>query len=162
MQNLNRRDLCLALPVLAALAALPAAAETIIQTNTQPAPPGETVLSNSHTYTLDQLTAKRSENGESLQVVRGILPTGEHVEVHETVLLAGHMPHPPHKHRHSEFMMIREGKLEFLNNGIPEPVGPGGIIFASSNVMHGLKNVGDTPAKYFVIAIGLESPARTA
>lgn len=162
MQNLNRRDLCIALPALAALAGITGTAHASSQINTQPATPGETVLSNSHTYTLDQLTAKRSENGESLQVVRGVLPTGEHVEVHETVLLPGHMPHPPHKHLHSEFMMIREGKLEFLNNGTPEPVGPGGVIFASSNVMHGLKNVGDTPAKYFVIAIGRESPSRTA
>jgi quercetin dioxygenase-like cupin family protein len=56
-------------------------------------------------------------------------------------------------------MMIREGTLEFDNNGTPERVGPGGVIFATSNVMHGLKNVGDTTANYFVIAIGRETPA---
>jgi quercetin dioxygenase-like cupin family protein len=54
-------------------------------------------------------------------------------------------------------MMIREGELEFENDGKPERVGPGGVIFAASNIMHGLKNVGETPAKYFVIAIGRET-----
>jgi quercetin dioxygenase-like cupin family protein len=54
-------------------------------------------------------------------------------------------------------MMIREGNVEFDNNGKPERVGPGGVIFAASNMMHGLKNVGDTNAIYFVIAIGRET-----
>jgi quercetin dioxygenase-like cupin family protein len=54
-------------------------------------------------------------------------------------------------------MFIREGELEFDNDGTKERVGPGGVVFAASNVMHGLKNVGSAPANYFVIAIGRES-----
>jgi quercetin dioxygenase-like cupin family protein len=87
-------------------------------------------------------------------IVHGVLPTGEAVELHETTLLPGHMPHPAHKHKHSEFMMIREGTVQFDNDGKLEKLGPGSVVFAASNVMHGLKNVGDTPAVYFVIAIG--------
>lgn len=152
MKNLNRRDLCMALPALAFLSCGEAQA--------QPSS-GEMVLSTSHTYLYDQLPVSHSANGETLKVVQGVLPTGEAVELHETTLLPGHMPHPPHKHRHSEFMMIREGNLEFLNDGKPERVGPGGVIFAASGVMHGLKNIGDTPARYFVIAISRESVAET-
>jgi quercetin dioxygenase-like cupin family protein len=47
--------------------------------------------------------------------------------------------------------------MEFDNNGTKERVGPGGVVFAASNVMHGLKNVGTTNANYFVIAIGQET-----
>ena len=49
------------------------------------------------------------------------------------------------------------GLVDFDNDGTFERVGSAGVIFAASNVMHGLKNVGETNAVYFVIAIGRES-----
>jgi quercetin dioxygenase-like cupin family protein len=162
MNPVNRRELCIALSSLAALAAVPAEAQT-----PEPAQkpeimgPGlsstDKVLNEQHAIRFEDLPVKKNANGESRPVMQGVLPTGESVEMHETSLLPGHMPHPAHKHRHSEIMCIREGTLEFQNDGKPERVGPGGVIFAASNVMHGLKNVGDTTAQYFVIAIGRES-----
>lgn len=151
MKNLNRREMFVALSALAAVGggALEARAQGMA---------GEKVLSKSQTWTFDRLPVKMNPDGHaSRAVVQGALATGEAVEVHETSLLPGQMPHPAHKHRHSEFMFIREGELEFDNDGTKEKVGPGGVIFAASNVMHGLKNVGSTPANYFVIAIGRES-----
>jgi quercetin dioxygenase-like cupin family protein len=153
MTNLNRRDLCVALSSFAAMAAaLPAKA----QSTTASTAPAENVLSKQRTFRFDELLVKKGPNGESRPVLQGVLPTGEAVEMHETTLLPGHMPHPAHKHRHSELMLIREGTLEFDNDGTPERVGPGGVVFAASNVMHGLKNIGETNANYFVVAIGHE------
>jgi len=151
MENLSRRDLCIALSALAAVGAGAASdAEAQARSND--------VLSKSRTWTFDSLPVKNNSNGGAGRaVVQGVLATGEAVEVHETMLPPGQMPHPAHKHRHSEFMFIREGDLEFDNDGVKEKVGPGGVVFAASNVMHGLKNVGTTPANYFVIAIGRES-----
>jgi quercetin dioxygenase-like cupin family protein len=54
-------------------------------------------------------------------------------------------------------MLVREGEMEFENDGKPERVGPGGVMFAASNILHGLKNVGTTTANYFVIAVGRET-----
>lgn len=161
MVNMNRRDLCVVLSSFAAVAAVfPAEGQTsLVAPAATPATgtPRETVLSVQRAYQFDQLPVAKSANGESRAVLHGVLPTGESVEMHETTLLPGHMPHPPHKHRHSEFMMVREGTVEFDNDGTFERVGPGGVIFAASNVMHGLKNVGEMNANYFVIAIGPES-----
>jgi quercetin dioxygenase-like cupin family protein len=149
--NLNRRDLCLLLSSLAAMAASP------LLDAQEPAPAAQPDLAAQRAYTFDSLPVVKSVSGEMRPVLHGVLPTGESVELHETTLLPGHMPHPPHKHRHSELMLIREGTLEFDNDGALERLGPGGVVFAASNVMHGLKNVGETNANYFVIAIGRDS-----
>ena len=150
MKNFNRRDLCIALSALAAVGS-----QTLEPQESQAQAKSRDVLSKSRVWTFDELPVKHNENGgASRAVVQGVLATGEPVEVHETTLAPGKMPHPPHKHRHSEFLFIREGELDYINDGKPERVGPGSVVFSASNVMHGLKNVGTTPANYFVIAIG--------
>ena len=119
--------------------------------------PQEPLLSHSGTYSFDRLPLKRSPSGALTRpVLHGKLPTGEVVEMHETTLMPGQMPHAAHKHVHSEFMLIREGTVEFTTNGKPEQLGPGGVGYAASGEMHGLKNIGTAPANYFVIAIGSE------
>ena len=111
-------------------------------------------LATSRVFRFDDMKVSHSSNGGwGRTVMHGTLPTGEFVEVHETMLPPGQMPHPPHRHRNTEFVLIREGKLEFLNNGTPEPVGVGDVIYTASNQMHGLKNVGETPALYFVVSV---------
>jgi quercetin dioxygenase-like cupin family protein len=162
---MNRRDLCAVLSSFAALAAAGAVAQGQSQTAPDamavPPPPGsagDKVLATPRAFRFEDLPVVKNTNGETRAVTRGVLPTGEAVELHETTLLPGHMPHPPHKHRHSEFMMVREGQMEFENNGTPERMGPGGVMFAASNIMHGLKNVGTTTANYFVLAIGRDEP----
>jgi len=151
MKNLNRRDLCVALSALAAVG-VGAGRDAEAQATSND------VLAKSRTWTFDSLPVKNNANGgASLAVVQGVVATGEPVEVHETMLPPGQMPHPPHKHRHSEFIFIREGEVEVDSDGTKSRVGPGGVIFNGSNVMPGLKNIGTTPANYFVIAIGRAS-----
>jgi len=151
MNHMNRREACLAVAALAALGGKGFQAE---QQNAGH-PEKENLLSRSETFSYAHLPITDLPNGGSMRkVVSGILVTGEYIEVHESMLPAGQMPHPPHRHRNSEILFIREGKLEFLNDGKPEPVGPGDVVFTASNVVHGLKNVGNTPAMYFVVAIG--------
>jgi quercetin dioxygenase-like cupin family protein len=162
MENLNRRDLCIALASLVTFAATAQSqsSEHGPQEAMAAPPPvatGDPVLDKQRTFPFGALPVVKTANGETRAVTRGVLPTGEAVELHETTLLPGHMPHPPHKHRHSEFMLIREGTVQFDNNGTSELLGPGGVALAASNVMHGLKNVGETNANYFVIAIGRDT-----
>ena len=156
---MNRRELCVALSSFAALGVAAGEGQSVTQAQDRmaiPPPTGATgnpVLSVQRTFPFADLPVVKNANGETRAVVHGVLPT----EMHETTLLPGHMPHPPHKHLHSEFMLIREGTVEIDNDGRPERLGPGGVFLAASNVMHGLKNVGETNANYFVIAIGRDA-----
>jgi mannose-6-phosphate isomerase-like protein (cupin superfamily) len=151
MNHMNRREACVAAAAFAALAGkpLPAPAENTTD------PEKDNVLSHSETFSYEHLPVTDLPNGGTMRrVLSGVLVTGEYIEVHESMLPPGKMPHPPHRHRNSEILFIREGTLEFLNDGKPEPVGPGGVVFTASNVLHGLRNVGKTAATYFVVAIG--------
>ncbi len=64
------------------------------------------------------------------------------------------MPHPPHRHAHSEMWLIREGTVELTVEGKSTQMGPGSVGFVRSNDEHTIKNVGTAPATYFVVAIG--------
>jgi quercetin dioxygenase-like cupin family protein len=146
---MNRRDLCVALSAFAAMGSVAEA-----QGGNAAAAP---TLGQSKVIPYDQLKAIPLPNGGTQRkVMAGFLPTGEYLEVHETMLPAGQMPHPPHKHPNSELLFIQQGTLEYLDDGKPIPVGPGGIVFSASNILHGLKNVGTTPANYIVVSVGVQ------
>jgi quercetin dioxygenase-like cupin family protein len=148
-QQVNRRDVFAGVAALAALAAL-----TQVGAEAQSSTPS---LVHSQLFSFDALPVKQSANGgASRAVVQGMLATGEFVEVHETTLPAGQMPHPPHRHTHSEFLLIRNGKLEVTSDGQHGIVEAGGVIFTASGVLHGLKNIGEDTANYFVVAIGVQ------
>jgi quercetin dioxygenase-like cupin family protein len=59
--------------------------------------------------------------------------------------------HPPHKHAEDEFFFVLEGKAEFYLDGKTKVAGPYTSFYCPSNVMHGIRNVGDTELKYLVI-----------
>jgi mannose-6-phosphate isomerase-like protein (cupin superfamily) len=146
---MTRRDLAFVLPALGLMSTALADAQTESS--------GQPFTVHSRVYSFEKLPMKMSAAGAATRpVLSGKLPTGEMVELHETTLMPGQMPHAAHKHVHSEFMLMREGSVEFIMDGRSEQLGPGGVAYAASGEMHGLKNVGRVPANYFVIAIGTE------
>jgi quercetin dioxygenase-like cupin family protein len=104
----------------------------------------------SKTYRFEDLELK----GTSRAVFDGLAHSGFHIDLHGTELAPGAAPHPPHRHEHEEIVMVREGTLEITIEGKVTTAGPGSVIYAASNDLHGWKNTGSTKAQYFVIALG--------
>jgi mannose-6-phosphate isomerase-like protein (cupin superfamily) len=150
MKEINRRDLGFALTAFAALG-FDADAQSPSPKNAGP------ILDHSKIFPFNELVPHTGQNGmQSRAVLKGTLATGEYVEVHETMLPAGQMPHPPHRHTHSEFLLIREGTLQVNSDGQTGVVEAGGVVFTASGVLHSLKNIGSGPANYFVVAVGVQ------
>jgi mannose-6-phosphate isomerase-like protein (cupin superfamily) len=143
--QLTRREICSLLPASLLTGLIPAIATA------QDSPLASAV------YPFDKLPVRTVGDAQYRAIIKGKLTTGESLEVHETTLGPHAIPHPPHHHSHTEFWVIREGTVELTVNGKSSVIGPGSLGFAASNDVHGIKNVGDTPATYFVVAIGPQS-----
>lgn len=113
----------------------------------------------SKSYSFDSLAAKTNPKNhmQTRSVFNGNTQTGCPIAMHISTLPPGEMPHPPHHHVNEEILMIKEGTVESIIAGHTSRVGPGSVIYINSNEEHGLKNVGDVPALYFVVEIGHQS-----
>ncbi len=156
MAQMDRRDV---FAVFSALATFAAARGEALGQTPQPGRMTTKELSTSRVIRFNDLAAVTLDNGGVQRpVMSGTLPTGEFIEVHETVLPAGKTPHPPHHHPNSEWLFIQSGRLEYNDNGTFIPVGPGDIVFSASNVTHGLNNIGATDATYIVFSVSKQVP----
>lgn len=179
MKNMTRRDLCVALPALAAISAgatqAPAAQG---HASEFPAPPSATPAapSNSQAATaapaagagtlgaarailFAQLPAAATANGGDRRVMlHGKLATGEPVELHQSMQTPGTPAPALHVIEHSEMILVREGTLEFQHEVdgkiVAETAGPGDVFYIAYGTKHAVSNVGSTPARYFVVEIG--------
>lgn len=97
------------------------------------------------------MTVQQTDVGELRSVVRAPTATLDELEMHVTTLNPGIASHPPHHHPNEEVVIVRDGSVETLSAGQWKRIGPGSIIFNASNSEHALRNVGETPATYFVI-----------
>ena len=132
--SLSRRDLTLLL----------AAANVNAQKTTLP----------SHSYRFEDLPVKTSGENRSWAVLDGLTHSGFHIDMHQTELAPGKIPHAAHHHEHEEMLMIREGEIEMTISGKTAKLGPGSVVYVASNEEHGLRNPGTARASYFVIAFG--------
>jgi mannose-6-phosphate isomerase-like protein (cupin superfamily) len=150
MKNLKLWIAGIALPAVMAVVCVTAKAQTAA------APvAAEGALAQSKVFPFDQMTVKKSANGsESRDVLHGALATGEVVGMHESIQPAGATPVALHAIQHSELIMVQEGTVGFEHDGKTESVGAGGVIYVAFGTMHRIKNIGDGPAKYFVVQVG--------
>jgi mannose-6-phosphate isomerase-like protein (cupin superfamily) len=143
MRKLNRREMGGALAAMAAVFAAGAEAQ------------GSAALLESKVFPYEGMPVRKMANGgESRNVLQGMLPTGEAVGVHESMQPAGMVPNPAHTIEHSEIMMVLEGTLEFHHDGKVDRVGPGEVIYIAYGTEHQVRNVGNGPVRYAIVAVG--------
>lgn len=65
------------------------------------------------------------------------------------LLKPGMSPHPPHQHPEEEFMVITEGSGEISMDGKVTKVGPGSMMYAAGNQLHGIVNTGKSPLLFY-------------
>jgi quercetin dioxygenase-like cupin family protein len=135
---ITRRDIAIAVvAVVTTLGAVAVNSQTSVMTSTA--------------VDWNSMTARTTNVGEVRQIFRNPTLTLEELECHITTVKAKMASHAPHQHPNEEMVIIKEGTVEVLINGEWKKVSPGSVVFFSSNQLHGLRNVGDTPATYHVI-----------
>lgn len=105
----------------------------------------------------DQMPSKPTPNGATRSVANQPTATLATFECHLTTLLPGRASHAPHRHPQEELIVVKEGTLEVSINGERRQAGPGATLFYAANDAHGVRNVGEGPATYFVV--NLATPA---
>ena len=134
----SRRRLLLALPALTAATSLA----------------GEETSLPSKAFRFEDLKVRVAGGNSARSILRGVTHGGCPIEVHETSLAPGAMPHPSHHHVHEEMFLIREGTVEVTIAGRSSRLGAGSAAFVASDDEHSIRNVGETQAQYFVIGLG--------
>jgi quercetin dioxygenase-like cupin family protein len=121
----------------------------------------EKPIMHSSVFEWDDMKIVPTGNGEKRMVCNSKTATLNLLECHVTTLNPGEVSHLPHKHWQEEIVILKEGELEALQNDDRKHAGPGAIIFEGSNELHAVKNIGSTPATYYVIQFA-PSRARAA
>jgi quercetin dioxygenase-like cupin family protein len=111
----------------------------------------------SKTWRYEDLPVKNNGANRQRAVFKGETHKGFPIELHETELAPGEMPHPPHHHAHEEMIIIREGTLAVTILGKTSELGPGSVAYVASGEEHGWRNVGQTRARYMVMALGRDA-----
>jgi quercetin dioxygenase-like cupin family protein len=138
--DFSRRDLSFVLPLLAAA---------------KGAAQNRVLASQMHRYEDLKVEVEGPNRGRA--ILEGETHAGVPIELHETELAPGQMPHPAHHHVHDEMILVREGTMEVTINGRSATLGPGSVGFVASGEEHGWRNVGTNRARYFVLAVGRDS-----
>ncbi len=121
-------------------------------TQQQSQPKAQTLPSKA--FPFGELDGRQSGTIKLYQILSGTTHTGYKLDLHESELPSGDVPHPPHRHVHEELLFVREGEMDVSINGQWTKLPAGSCAYFASNDLHGYRNQGPAAAKYFVLALG--------
>jgi quercetin dioxygenase-like cupin family protein len=156
MTQMDRRQICAVLPALAVAGASASFGQEAAAPTTPQA--GGGTLGVARVIPLEQMQERKTASGESWSIVQGTLATGETVNLHQSMQQASAPPVQLHVIHHTEFILLREGEVEFQHEAdgkvMTERAGAGAVLYIPIGTRHAVRNVGAVPARYFVVGIG--------
>jgi heat shock protein HslJ/mannose-6-phosphate isomerase-like protein (cupin superfamily) len=118
----------------------------------EPAPAApSTVPLVSKVFQWKELQAVPIPNGMRRQVLDGPTATVDLLHVHVTTLSVGKASGEAVRHLQEEVLIIKEGEVEVSLDGTTQQAGPGSILFFAAGAITRLRNIGKTPATYYVV-----------
>ncbi len=111
---------------------------------------------SSATINLDQvpmvsLMDKGEFVGKNAVYIMGDTPASTKFVTGRFTLPPGKSPHAPHTHPEEEVMIIESGKGEILCDGKTTKIGPGSVMYATPNAVHGITNTGSEPIVFYYV-----------
>lgn len=107
-----------------------------------------------------KLPVQPTGTGQRRAILKGSTVTMKNLSIHATTVNSGKAAHGSHRHPDEEIIVIKEGDVELAINGGTERASAGSIVFCASNELHGISNVGTTPATYYIIRMITEQTPR--
>src|SRR5215471_2764911 len=76
-----------------------------------------------------KIVATPTKYGEKREVVLAPTATADQLDIHVTTVNPGQRSHDPHRHPEEEIIIVKEGTIESMQEGVTTKLGPGSIIF---------------------------------
>jgi XRE family transcriptional regulator, regulator of sulfur utilization len=137
-----------------------AAALTTLAAVTWAQSPAKSVLKTS-AFEINRLDDKPAKYGSKRQLFDGRTAMLDQFECHVTTVNPGDATHPPVPQAEEELVIVKDGTVEAQINGQPQRIGAGSVLFVAGGDLHGVKNVGEKPAVYYVIRWSVAGTAKT-
>jgi (S)-ureidoglycine aminohydrolase len=113
----------------------------------------------SKVYSFSKAKVEKTNSGEKRQLIDGETTHLENFEIHTTTLEPGKIPHGSQIHAdYEEIVFVKEGRLVITLNDEKKILGQGSVALILPGDEHGILNVGDTQATYYIIKYNSKKP----
>ena len=99
----------------------------------------------------NEMEFKVTKKGGRRQVVRQATSMVDELEMHVTTLNEGVTSHGQHTHLDEEIIVVLKGDVEELIDDHPYQAEAGSLIYLSSMIPHGIRNIGQQQCEYYAI-----------
>ena len=103
-------------------------------------------------YNWKEPVVNSNESKKSINILEGVSPHFEYINIHATTQLPGAKPSKQHANDDAEeCIIIKEGQMKVTIEGKTTILGPQDVILLLPKQLHSLENIGDSNLTYYVM-----------